>query len=54
MYLIPATAWLSPNRLFVSRDYAGRRSKPEWGIQLTRARLPMLQPFRLEEAVKAL
>jgi hypothetical protein len=29
LYLIPASVWLSPNQVFVSRDYTGLQSKPE-------------------------
>ena len=35
LYLIPATAWLSPSALLVDRDYFGLKSKPEWGVQLS-------------------
>lgn len=32
LYLIPSTAWREVNTLFVSRDYEGLRSQPEWGL----------------------
>lgn len=54
MYLIPSEVWLHPNRLFVSRDYIGKKSVPEWGIQLSRATLPTLQSYRFEETIKTL
>src|SRR5438128_2318526 len=32
IYLVPSTVWANPNSLFVSRDYEGKKSKPEWGL----------------------
>ena len=34
LYLIPATAWTETNALFVSRDYEGLKSRPEWGLNV--------------------
>jgi hypothetical protein len=53
-YLVPSTVWLGPNALFVSRDYIGKKSRPEWGIQLSRRNLPLLEPYRLEETIRRL
>jgi hypothetical protein len=30
LYLIPFIAWNQPDSLLVSRDYEGKKSKPEW------------------------
>jgi hypothetical protein len=54
LYLIPSTAWLQPNALLVSRDYTGKRSKPEWGIQLSRRNLPLLEQYSFERVVPSL
>lgn len=36
LFLIPATAWLKPDGVLVDREYGeGRRSKPEYGINLS-------------------
>jgi hypothetical protein len=36
LFLVPATVWLKPDALFVSRDYGPpKKSKPEWGIFLS-------------------
>ena len=45
-YLIPMTAWAKPNKLFVSRDYEGKKSKPEWGLNLSPANQTLLNPFQ--------
>jgi hypothetical protein len=54
LYLIPATAWQSPNGLLVGRDYEGLKSKPEWGVQLSSRTRPLLMPYRFDVAVLAL
>jgi len=51
IYLIPMTTWLTPTKLFVSRDYKGKKSKPEWGMNLSLANQPALAPFRFERIV---
>lgn len=43
LYLIPTLAWESPDGLLVSRDFVGRNSPPEWGINTPNGRLPKLE-----------
>jgi hypothetical protein len=54
LYLIPSTAWHEPNALLVSHDYEGKKSKPEWGLNLSRKNLPLLGQFAFDEAVQQL
>ena len=54
LYLIPTTVWLTPNALFVSRDYEGKKSPPEWGISLSQTNLELLSPFEISTAVQTL
>ncbi|HBG97931.1 MAG: hypothetical protein JKP98_12875 [Rhodobacteraceae bacterium] len=49
-YLIPASRWAEPDGLFVDRNYEGKVSKPEYGLNLSRTRLEQLEPFRFERA----
>ena len=51
LYLVPATAWLTPNSLLVSRDYEGKKSKPEWGINISAKNWPLLDAFSFERQV---
>lgn len=48
-YLIPATAWLTPNELFKDRlyDKPTQKSEPEWGLYLRDKNLPLLEPYRV-------
>lgn len=52
LYLIPSSVWLKPNALFVSRDYKGKKSKPEWGLNLSKKNLPLLDVFAFHEKVR--
>jgi hypothetical protein len=54
LYLIPATAWQSPNALLVGRDYKGLKSKPEWGVQLSARNSPLLAPYEFDGVVESL
>lgn len=54
LYLIPATAWQSPNALLVDRDYENGKSKPEWGVSLSARNLPLLAPYRFDNVIQSL
>ena len=54
VYLIPSTAWLVPDNLFVSRDYEGKKSDPEYGLTVTKSNLGELNRHRLELTLAAL
>ena len=50
-YVIPSQTWKDPNALFVDRNYdkPGQKSDPEWGINLSKKNLPLLEPYREEQ-----
>ena len=52
MYLIPSNIWNKPNKLFVSRDYKGKKSVPEFGINLSEMNLPKLDEFIFEKTIE--
>ena len=55
LYLIPSEAWLRTNSLLTSRDYEPpRKSRPEWGINLSNKNYPLLQDFTFDKVVKTL
>lgn len=47
-YLIPSTRWNSPDGFFVSRDYFDKKSKPEYGLNLSKRNLPFLETYSIE------
>ena len=54
LYLIPSTAWLEPNALLVSHDYEGKKSKPEWGLNLSKKNLLRIAQFAFDEVIQRL
>jgi hypothetical protein len=54
LYLIQSTAWLKPNKLLVSHDYPGKKSKPEWGINLSKKNLPILSEYEFDKVAKTI
>ncbi|WP_409176443.1 DUF4365 domain-containing protein [Brevibacillus fortis] len=51
LYLIPSTRWRESDALFASKDYEGLKSQPEWGLNLSRKNLPLLEPFTFDKSV---
>ena len=43
--LIPFMLWATPDDLFLSRDYVGKKSAPEWGLRLSPRNLERLECF---------
>jgi hypothetical protein len=54
LFLIPSQAWTTPNQLFVSRDYLGKKSKPEWGLSLNKTTYPLLKNYTFDQVVSSL
>ena len=54
IFLIPAAAWVDPKAPFVSRDYVDRKSEPEYGLTVSLAVLPHLDPYRFGTQISTL
>lgn len=54
LYLIPSSVWEKPDKLFVSHDYEGLKSKPEYGLNLSLQNLQLLKPYLFENAVQTI
>ncbi len=54
VYLIPSKAWLKENELFRNREYEGKKSNPEWGLNLSKKNLHLLNKFILDEQIIAI
>lgn len=54
VYIIPAEAWKQPNQLLVDRNYKGEefKSKPEWGINISRKNVDVLEKYKAENFFK--
>jgi len=54
IFLIPRSQWEAPTELFVYRSYEGLVSSPEWGINLSKKNLPLLEQFRFANFVQTI
>ena len=48
-YLIPAKAWKTPSALLCDKDYEGLKSKPEYGLNLSKKNMHLLREYKLED-----
>lgn len=55
-YIIPSSAWLQPNELFCDRKYRerGLNSPDEWGLNISRKNLHLLEPYQIFKQVELL
>ena len=51
IYIIPATIWATGQKPFVSRNYEkeGQKSKPEWGVNISKRNVPLLAEYTSEK-----
>jgi len=54
LYLIPSNEWLAPNKLLATRDYEGKKSPPEWGINLSQENMPILERYSFDRFIASL
>ncbi len=54
LYLIPSVDWKQGSAIFVSRDYEGLKSKPEWGLNLSKKNMPLLKKYCFKKVVKTM
>lgn len=54
-YLIPANTWnCVDSNIFVYHPYEGKKSKPEYGLNISAKNVPQLERFRLENMIKTI
>lgn len=54
LYLIPSEAWKSPNSLLVDHEYEDKKSKAEWGLNISIKNMPLLDEFKFQAMVTKL
>lgn len=56
MYLMPATAWKTETDLLRYRPYdkPGHKSKPEYGINISKKNMHMLDEFKFEDIIRGI
>lgn len=54
-YLFPADTWgKGDSSIFVYHSYEGKKSKPEYGINISRKNMAQLEKFKLENMINAI
>ena len=51
-FLIPSNIWTKPDKFFVERKYKGKKSVPEYGINLSKKNLSRLVEFEFEKTIE--
>lgn len=54
LFFIPSKAWEKPNALLVDRDYIGKKSKPEWGVNISKKNMKLLDDYSFSNIVSRL
>jgi hypothetical protein len=54
LFIVPSTRWQTPDGVFVERNYDGLKSKPEWGINISKKGRQVLSEFAFEKMVSRL
>jgi len=53
VYIIPAYEWIGSEKLmFVSHDYDGKKSEPEYGLNLSKKNLLEIECYKIEHIIK--
>jgi len=51
IYLIPSIDWSNTNDLLVDRDYKDKKSKPEYGLNLSNKNMKLLEKYKIEKHI---
>jgi len=55
LFLIPSLEWQTPTTLLCSRDYGeGLKSPPEWGVNISKKNMGLLEPYSFERTAEAI
>lgn len=55
MCLVPSTAWKNIGKFFSENDYAGKKSRPEWGLKLSKSNADEFkQIYEFDKQIKSL
>lgn len=54
VHMIPATSWKTPNALLCDKDYIGLKSAPEYGVNISKKNMPLLEAYKIEKTIKSI
>jgi hypothetical protein len=52
LFLINSQEWRNPNDLLKDREYIGLKSKPEWGINISKKNSQLLEKYVFENVIE--
>ena len=47
VYLVPTSAWHQESKVFVFHGYEGKKSKPEYGVNVSKKNMAELEKYKL-------
>jgi len=54
LFLIPSMDWNTPDTLLKDHRYEGKKSKPEWGVNISGRTRPLLERYKFSDTVAKL
>lgn len=51
-FLIPSLAWRNENSMFKNREYEGKKSPAEWGLNITKTNLQLLNDYHFDKKIE--
>ena len=54
IYLVPASAWQQENKVFVYHGYEGKKSRPEYGVNISKKNMAELEKYKLASMLSLL
>jgi len=49
VFMIPSKAWKNPNDLLCDKNYEGLKSKPEYGINISKKNMSLLVKYKIDK-----
>lgn len=54
VYLIPASAWKTPDVLLCDKNYDGLKSAPEYGVNISKKNMSLLEKYALDKTIRSM
>lgn len=54
VFMIPSKAWENPNDLLCDKNYVELKSKPEYGINISKKNMPLLSEYEIDKMMDGL
>ena len=54
LFVISSNEWKKPNKLLVEHNYIGKKSKPEWGLNISKQNFPILEKYKFDNIIEIL